>query len=141
MSKFHLPHTATVLAIALSAALAGCGREQESTAPQTGEGAMSTTERKASEATTSVMQAASSAADTVSAQAKDMAITAEVKTRLARDKELSALAINVDTNEGRVLLRGTAPDTSARNNATELARGVQGVMSVDNELTLQARSN
>ena len=77
----------------------------------------------------------------IGSKAKDMAITAEVKTRLARDSQLSALAINVDTNEGRVVLRGTAPDTAARTQATELARSVDGVQGVDNVLTVQARSN
>ena len=86
-------------------------------------------------------QGAGNAADVIGSKAKDMAITAEVKTRLARDSQLSALAINVDTNEGRVVLRGTAPDTAARTQATELARSVDGVQGVDNVLTVQARSN
>jgi hyperosmotically inducible periplasmic protein len=72
--------------------------------------------------------------------ASDMAITANIKTRLAADARLSALAINVDTTAGQVVLRGTAPDTAARTQASELARAVEGVVGVDNALTVQATS-
>jgi hyperosmotically inducible protein len=77
------------------------------------------------------------AADAVANKSKDMAITAAVNARLAGDPRLSALNINVDTVGGRVVLRGTAPDTAARARAAELARAVDGVGEVNNELTVQ----
>ena len=49
---------------------------------------------------------------------------------------LSALKINVDTTGGRVVLRGTAPDTASRERATVLASAVSGVVSVENALTV-----
>jgi len=116
-------------------------RTDNRTVGQQTDAAIATTERKASEVATNISQGASNAADAVGSKAKDMAITAEVKTRLAGDTQLSALAINVDTNDGRVVLRGTAPDTAARTQATELARSVDGVLGVDNVLTVQVRSN
>lgn len=65
---------------------------------------------------------------------KDASITTEINVGLAKDPALSALKINVDTNDGRVLLKGTAPDPAARERATQLAQAVTGVVSVDNQL-------
>jgi hyperosmotically inducible periplasmic protein len=70
---------------------------------------------------------------------KDAAITAGINAELARDSALSAIQVNVDTNAGKVLLRGTAPSAAARDKATELARNVTGVVSVDNQLQVGGR--
>jgi len=67
---------------------------------------------------------------------KDAAITAAINAELARDQALSAIKVNVDTNAGKVLLRGTAPTALAREKATTLARHVDGVVSVDNQLQI-----
>ena len=67
----------------------------------------------------------------------DGAINASLNTRLAADAELSALKINVDVNNGNVLLKGTAPSLSAKNRATEIAQKVDGVTSVKNQLVLK----
>jgi len=67
----------------------------------------------------------------------DSAITAQITTRLARDADLSAIKIDVDTKDGAVILRGPAPTDAARQRASELARGVDGVRSVDNQLTVK----
>jgi hyperosmotically inducible protein len=67
----------------------------------------------------------------------DAAITAEVNAALARDDELSALSINVDTSNGQVVLHGTAPTEQARERATALASAVKGVVGVENNLTLK----
>jgi osmotically-inducible protein OsmY len=87
-------------------------------------------------------QAASAAtgrtAQAVTSQARDMSITAELKAKLAKDSQLSALRIDVDTNDGRVVLRGSAPTLAAREHATDLARGIDGVMGVENELQVRA---
>lgn len=156
---------ALVLAALLGgAALTACNRNDDRTPGQKLDAAIATTERKASEAaadardagrdlrraaseaTADARQAANEAtrdarqaADTVGNKSKDVAITAEVKARLVKEPGLSALAINVDTNAGRVVLRGNAPDTAARNRATELARSVDGVVAVDNELNVQPK--
>lgn len=71
--------------------------------------------------------------------AKDVAVTAAIKTELARDPSLSALSINVDTTAGRVLLKGKAPDRVAVERATAIARGTEGVVSVDNQLTVEPK--
>jgi osmotically-inducible protein OsmY len=66
--------------------------------------------------------------------AGDAAVTARVKTTLAADARLSAVDINVDTQDGVVTLKGRAPDEAARKHATELVKGVKGVSKVDNQL-------
>ncbi|MET0517392.1 MAG: BON domain-containing protein, partial [Burkholderiaceae bacterium] len=58
---------------------------------------------------------------------------------LAKDSELSALSINVDTRDGRVALKGKAPTLAARDRATQLASAVKGVVSVDNQLVIAPR--
>jgi hyperosmotically inducible periplasmic protein len=147
--------SATLLAVLASTlVLAACDRNDRTDSPTVGQQvdqSIVTAERKSGEIAADVReagrdarQAAGEAADTLANKSKDMAITAEVNTRLARDTQLSALQINVDTAAGRVVLRGSAPDTDARARATELARGVDGVVAVDNELNVQppqARTN
>jgi hyperosmotically inducible periplasmic protein len=87
------------------------------------------------------MQAAGSqAGQAVSDSASDMAITAKVNAALAADDKLSALKINVDTEAGRVALKGTAPDADSRDRATTLAAAVDGVIAVDNRLVVQKNS-
>lgn len=73
--------------------------------------------------------------------ARDVEITASVNQGLAAHGILNALSIEVETVNGQVVLRGIAPDTAARNQAALLARGVAGVVGVNNELTVQPRSN
>ena len=72
--------------------------------------------------------------------ASDAAITVAVNTALAKDQQLSMLRIDVDTVDGHVVLDGSAPDAAASQRATQLARNVDGVKSVDNRLTLPPRS-
>ncbi|MEO8038428.1 MAG: BON domain-containing protein [Betaproteobacteria bacterium] len=67
----------------------------------------------------------------------DAGITTAVNVALAKDKTLSALKIDVDTKDGRVALSGTAPDVAAKERATQLASNVNGVLSVDNRLTVR----
>ena len=61
------------------------------------------------------------AMDSAAVKAKDAVITSSVNAQLAKDSQLSALRINVDTTDGRVALKGTAPDTASRERATLLA--------------------
>jgi len=78
-----------------------------------------------------------SAANKAGTAAKDMAITADLKLKLAADDVLKATQIDVDTSAGQVTLRGTAPNGQAKDHATELAKGIGGVVNVDNQLTVK----
>ena len=80
---------------------------------------------------------ASAAAGAVAGAMDDAGITASVKTDLAKDPELSALAINVDTKDGAVTLHGPAPSVAAKDRAESIAKSVKGVKSVTNQLEVK----
>lgn len=67
---------------------------------------------------------------------EDATITASVKSKLLWNDHTDGLEIDVDTVGGRVTLTGTADTAQARNIATKLARNTDGVVAVDNKLTL-----
>jgi len=92
------------------------------------------------EAANDVKDASKSAADQASNKVSDALITTTVKAELAKDAKLSALRINVDTDNGRVALKGTAPDADSKERATKLASNVKGVVTVDNQLTVESKS-
>ncbi|MGJ7558197.1 BON domain-containing protein [Variovorax sp. RB2P76] len=85
-----------------------------------------------------VKEAAKEAGAAVSATVDDAAITASVSAGLAKDPDLSAIKINVDTKGGAVSLKGPAPTAAAKARAEEIAKGVQGVTSVDNQLEVKS---
>jgi osmotically-inducible protein OsmY len=136
-------------AAALAAlALTGCdradnnARRDSSAAPSRGEQhadasrSMDRAGEQVAQAGRDMREAGRSAATEASNAVADAAITTSIKADLAKDPKLSALAIDVDTSGGQVVLHGTAPDAAAKSRATELAQGVHGVQSVDNQLTV-----
>lgn len=68
----------------------------------------------------------------------DAGITASVSAGLAKDPDLSAIHIDVDTKGGAVTLSGPAPSAAAKARAEEIAKGVTGVSSVTNKLEVKA---
>lgn len=67
----------------------------------------------------------------------DSAITAKVKSAFMTDREVSALNIKVETNSGVVQLSGFASSRQEIDQAIKLARGIQGVKSVENNIQLK----
>jgi hyperosmotically inducible protein len=67
----------------------------------------------------------------------DGAITTKVKSALAGDPRTKAHQINVETREGAVQLSGFVDTSEAKATAEELARAVDNVKSVDNELDVK----
>ena len=67
----------------------------------------------------------------------DAAITTALKIKFVADADLKALDISVDTVGGVVTLTGMAPSATAKDRATEIARTVNGVSNVNNNLTVQ----
>ncbi|HET9208260.1 MAG TPA: BON domain-containing protein [Burkholderiaceae bacterium] len=141
------PIAAVTAALAVTA-LAACNRpaDDNRTAGERVDSAVTKTERQAGSMKEDAKSAAANAGQTteraaneVSDKVKDAAITTAVNAKLAQDKGLSALKIDVDTVNGRVSLRGTAPDPAARERATTLASAVDGVVSVDNQLVVSAK--
>jgi hyperosmotically inducible protein len=76
---------------------------------------------------------ARSAGDTVD----DSAITAKVKAALAGDNRVRAHQVNVETREGVVQLTGFVDSSEAKQTAEELARSIDDVKSVDNEIDVK----
>jgi osmotically-inducible protein OsmY len=150
--RYRLRPGAALMAALLAAALAACVKpadpqqQQQQGAQGAGEKQDSTiarAEQKATEMKDGVKSAGNSAAQSteraatdVSDKVKDAAITSAVNAKLAEDKGLSAMSINVDTVNGRVSLRGAAPDAPTRERAQTLASTVDGVVSVDNQLVV-----
>jgi hyperosmotically inducible protein len=66
----------------------------------------------------------------------DAGITAKVKAALLAEKDVDGMKINVDTSQGKVTLSGKVPDQSQVEKATQVARGIEGVKTVENQLTV-----
>ena len=148
---------ASILAVsALALGLAACGKTEEPTVGQRLDSAVEKTEQAAADARVkaeSAMQSAETkmeqgaanaeatakdAANTAKGAIDDATITAQVNAGLAKDPDLSALKINVDTVNGKVTLNGPAPTTVARDRAETIAKSVTGVTSVNNQLVVTA---
>ena len=148
---------ASILAVsALALGLAACGKTEERTVGQRLDSAVEKTEQAAADARVkaeSAMQnaetkmeqgaanaeaTAKDAANTPKGAIDDATITAQVNAGLAKDPDLSALKINVDTVNGKVTLNGPAPSTVARDRAETIAKSVTGVTSVNNQLVVTA---
>ena len=117
---------------------AGCSRADDRTVGQKVDSAVATADRqeragqgrtqaerrRRKQATTrppaDLKDRAANAANTVADKVQDATITASVNAELAKEPALSALKINVDTVDGHVSLRGSAPTAEARERATRL---------------------
>lgn len=134
-----------VSSLAALLALGACGqRTDDQTVGQKIDSGVAKTEQAAAEAGAAVKEAGNkaetavmgAAADTRSA-VSDAEITAKVNAGLAADKDLSAIKINVDTKDGIVTLNGPVPNAAAKSRASDIARNVKDVKSVDNQLNVQ----
>ena len=76
-----------------------------------------------------------------SSTAGDSAITAEVKARHRDDPVLGTSNVGVRTVKGQVTLTGTVGTYEARNQAYRLARQVNGVTAVINQVRVEEQSN
>ena len=121
-----------IAAVAATMGLAGCDRGSRDSARNTADETVAQVDQKARQMGSEMKSGTQRMGDKMD----DAAITASVKTEIAKDSDLSALRINVDTDKGRVALKGTAPSAAAKEHATTLAQGVKGVTGVDNQLTV-----
>jgi len=67
----------------------------------------------------------------------DSAITASVKTRMLDNSEVAGTSITVETLNGTVMLSGFAKNQTEKDTAGTIARNVDGVRSVKNEITVR----
>jgi len=77
--------------------------------------------------------------ETVSRGASNAALTTKVKTALASDVGMRTMTgINVDSNQGVVTLKGKVDTAEAKKKAEAIAKQVDGVKSVKNQLRVEA---
>ena len=67
----------------------------------------------------------------------DAMITTKIKAEFAKDKSVSAMKINVDTDKGVVKLGGTAKSKAEADKAEQIAKTIAGVTSVHNDIKVQ----
>ena len=67
----------------------------------------------------------------------DSWVTTKVKTAILNEPSLKVLQINVETYKGAVQLSGFVDNAASRAKAAEIARAVQGVTAVKNDLQLR----
>ena len=73
---------------------------------------------------------------------KDSVITAKIKAKYVEDKLVSVRHIRVDTDDaGKVQLTGTAKSAAEKRKAAEIAKSVEGVVSVDNRIRVAAKKH
>lgn len=119
-------------AVVAALSMAGCSPADQAATRSSAQDTVAQVDQKARQLGNEAKDGAQKMGDKV----EDAVITASVKTEIAKDADLSALHINVDTDNGNVALRGTAPSLTAKEHATTLAAAVKGVTSVDNKLSI-----
>ena len=67
----------------------------------------------------------------------DARTTSKVKTAIYNEPELKVMSIHVATEEGVVTLSGTVKSRAERSKAVQVARKVEGVKQVKNDLTVE----
>ena len=113
---------------------AGCDRKEDTTAGEKVDNAVANTQQETQTAANTVENKAENVGQTID----DAAITTALKGKYVLDDELKAHDINVDTVNGVVTLTGAAPSQAAIDRATSIAKTVDGVKDVQNQLTVKA---
>ena len=76
--------------------------------------------------------------ETVGAYVDDATITTQIKSRFVENKEVDASSIRVETLNGTVMLSGFSKSALEKSTAETIARKVNGVKSVKNEIVVRA---
>lgn len=75
--------------------------------------------------------------ESVGAYIDDATITTQVKSRFVDSKEVDAASISVETLNGTVMLSGFAKNSAEKTTAESIARRVNGVKAVKNEIAVR----
>lgn len=137
-----MKNVSRIAAITLVSSLAllavGCDRSDKEPAANTTD---NTTEQKYDNAVAETKQEARDLGNTLERKADqagqaidDVAITTSIKGKYLADDTLKGLDISVETDKGVVKLTGSVQSEAAREHATAIAKGVDGVVNVNNEL-------
>ena len=82
-----------------------------------------------------------STTESVKTDVSDSWITSKAKIALFADSRVPGTAVNVETQKGTLYLRGKVDSDAAKSAAEEIAKGIDGVKSVKNELQVVAPSD
>jgi osmotically-inducible protein OsmY len=74
---------------------------------------------------------------TTGAYVDDAVITSQIKSRMAENKDVASSSISVETLNGTVMLSGFAKNTLEKTTAEKIARDVNGVKQVKNEIAVR----
>ena len=129
-TPFRLITVAAACVAALS--LSACDRDDSRSLGQAVDKTIADARLKGDTATVATQDAAKN----VATGAADAMITTKVNAAFLADDGLKVMKVDVDTKNGRVVLMGSAPSTAARERATMLAKAVEGVTAVDNQLSV-----
>lgn len=128
MFKYSLPLAAGALLVGL----AGCAGHANDQNPV----ATTTTTTTSTNGTTTAGNVTTANGSTSSAAADDASIANNVQATLANTPGVNANAINVQSSDGVVTLSGDVDSATAASAAVQAAQGVNGVLSVRNDLTV-----
>jgi len=123
---------AAIAAIALTTA--GCNRQSGDTTGRATSDKMATTTDRTP---TTTNRTTTGATNETAAPVDDAAITTKVKTAVLAEPGLKSLQINVDTKDAVVTLSGTVDSPELKSRAVQIAQGVQGVKSVNDNLSVK----
>ena len=132
----HAPKLFTISAALVAAiTLSACNNRNEENAGQTvGQGVPA-----ANSGSKDANDSSKGTSANVGAAVSDATITTKINAALIADDQLKALKIDVDTKDGKVVLTGAAPDAASLERATTMAKSVEGVVDVENRLTVQPK--
>ena len=135
-------NVAALSVLAAAALLVACDKRTTTTDTTAGSTATttSTTTVAPSTAASNAMNATASAMNKAGDATADAAITGKVKTKLLADPDVKGLAIDVDTHNGVVTLKGTADKPANKDRAVAIAKDTGGVKSVEDQLVVKASS-
>ena len=83
-----------------------------------------------------VKEGAKNATEKTKEVVQDATITTKIKADFAKDKQVSAMNIKVDTDNGVVKLSGTAKSKDEADKAVAIAQATKGVVSVQNQIQI-----
>jgi osmotically-inducible protein OsmY len=75
--------------------------------------------------------------ETVGAYVDDATITTQIKARFLDNKQVDGTSMRVETLNGTVMLSGFAKNVTEKNTAENIARGVNGVKVIRNDIVVR----
>lgn len=126
MTQRNRMQLAAVLAAGAALLAAGCSDRSNETVGQ-----------KVDNAAANVAAATGQVADKAAGAIDDATITTKIKAAVLAEPGLKALQIKVDTRDGNVTLNGTVDTPALKERAMQVARAVEGVKTVSDQLVVK----